>query len=132
METLGNGIGAKTGKNGQYKYYCEKCHYSCCKKYDWNRHILTSKHNKEILGTELEIKNGQNGQNGQIYNCIICEKNFKTNAGLWKHKKNCNKPQQQEQKQDKEKGEPTDKELFMMLINQNKELLEIVKNGTPL
>jgi len=140
METLGNDFGAKSGKIGQNKYYCEKCDYSCCKKYDWNRHILTSKHNKEISGNNLEINNGQKGQKGQNYQCNICEKNFKTNAGLWKHKQKCNKPPQKEQEKEQEKEQDKeettkneinfDKELIMMLIKQNAELMDIVKNGT--
>jgi len=135
MEILGNNSGAKTGKKGQYNYYCEKCNYSCCKKYDWNRHILTSKHHKEIVGNILEIKDGQKGQKGQIYQCNNCEKKFNTNAGLWKHKKKCNEEQQHEKKEEdvKEKEEPTDKELIMLLIKENSELknlvIKVLENG---
>ena len=26
------------------QFYCEKCYFICCKKGDYNRHVLTSKH----------------------------------------------------------------------------------------
>ena len=32
-----------TSKNIK-KFECEKCDYSCSKKGDWNRHLLTRKH----------------------------------------------------------------------------------------
>ena len=44
METFGNNLGAKKGKKGQINYYCEKCDFTCCKKYSWERHMETSKH----------------------------------------------------------------------------------------
>jgi hypothetical protein len=62
-----------------------------------------------------------------------CGKNFKTNSGLWKHKKVCN----QINCEIKSNNEPTDKELIVLLLKQhtklmeqNTELLEVIKNGT--
>jgi hypothetical protein len=131
MGTLGNNLGAKKGEKGQTEYYCIKCDYICCKKYSWERHLTTSKHIKELSGTNLEIEKGQKGQN---YSCENCEKKFKTTAGLWKHKNKGNCSDVTENK------EPTDKDLIMLLIKENCELrkgqtdikeiiLEIVKNG---
>jgi hypothetical protein len=88
--------------------------------------LLTKKH-KERIGNIQEIT--------KVLICSNCEKEFKTNAGLWKHKKKCN------QYQEKDTNEPTDKQLIMMLIKENSDLrkeqtdikeliLEIVKNGT--
>ena len=125
METLGNNLVAK---NGDRKYYCEKCNYMCCKKYNWDKHLMTSKHNLEMVGSSMEMAKWQKVAN---YQCNICNKLLQTNAGLWKHKKKCNS---------KEDKEPTDKELIMMLLKENSELrkeqtdikeiiLEIVKNG---
>ena len=84
MEIFGNDLGAKKGKKGQVDYYCEKCDFKCCKKYSWDRHILTSKHTKEIFVDDLGAKKGKKGQ--IEYFCENCEKSFQTNAGLWKHK----------------------------------------------
>ena len=141
METLGNNIGAKKGTKGQNIYHCEKCDYTCCKKYSWERHIGTSKHNQEIS----EIK----GKKGQDYLCENCDKCFHTNAGLWKHNKNCKnkicknniETPVEDICENKKLDEPTDKELMMMVVKQNAVLIkencdlknmmmEVIKNGT--
>jgi hypothetical protein len=118
------------------KFYCEVCHFICCKKSNYEIHCQTKKHRYRVSGNEME--NAEITKN-PIYECK-CGKDFKTNAGLWKHKQKCNQEkeqeQEQEQEQEKEKDEPTDKELIMMLIKDNSELknmiLEIVKNGISL
>jgi hypothetical protein len=132
METLGNKLGAKEGKRGQLGYVCDKCDYKCCKKYNWERHLLTSKH---LQVTESDHEVTEKGQKGQKNQCENCGKEYVSRNGLWKHKKNCS------QEQEHKKDEPSDKELMCMLIKQNSELikehsdikeliLEIVKNGT--
>ena len=130
METLGNKLVAKSGKKVADNYYCEKCHYSCCKIYNWKKHLATSKHNQETNGNILETKSGKKWQNENIC-CENCNKEFKTRSGLWKHTKICIK-------EDLKTTEKTDdKELIMMLVKQNtqlfeqnSEMLEIIKNGT--
>ena len=116
------------------KYSCELCHYYTTYSKDYNKHLLTKKHisvSKEIDGNNEEVE--------KVLTCQNCEKKFKTNAGLWKHKKKCS-GKQQSSTENKEKDEPSDKELIMMLIKENSELrkeqadikeiiLEIVKNG---
>jgi len=131
METLGNKIADKP----TVEFYCEICHYKTCHKGHYNEHLISLKH----------IKRKQNGNTGnkiadinfEINSicCKKCNKKFKTRSGLWKHNKNCNQQQEKNEEDEIKQGETKneinfDKELFMMLINQNKELLEIVKNGT--
>jgi len=72
MESLGNDLVAKSGK----KWHCVKCDYKCCKKYNWEKHLLTSKHTKEINGNDLEIEKWQKGQNKNSYSCVNCNKFF--------------------------------------------------------
>jgi len=84
MEILGNDLVAKSGKKWQTEYYCEKCDYKCFKIYNWNKHITTAKHNKEIIVDDLVAKSGKKWQIN--YSCEKCNKCFQTNAGLWKHK----------------------------------------------
>jgi hypothetical protein len=111
------------------KFCCELCNYFTCYSKDYKKHELTKKH-MEMNGTIKEIK--------KVLICKICEKEFKTNAGLWKHKQKCNSHPTNAiiTKQD----EPSDKEVMCMLIKQNSELikehsdikemiLEIIKNG---
>ena len=125
MEILGNDLEIEKGQKGQTKYYCEKCDFKCCKKYSWIRHIMTTKHTKEINGNDLEIEKGQKGQNKNNYSCVNCNKFFKTNAGLWKHQKKCHN------NTNKPINETIDKdELIIQLLKQNAELVEVLKNGT--
>jgi hypothetical protein len=125
-------LGAKRAKKGQSKYVCELCDFVCSKKYSWERHILTSKH---LEVTESEQMVTEKGQKGQKNCCENCGKEYLSRNGLWKHKKVCKFDEtivSNTTSNDKNSEIKFDKELFMMLINQNKELLEIVKNGTPL
>lgn len=55
-------------------FFCEKCNYTTNRKLNYERHINSQKHNNK--------KNVK-------YQCIFCEKQFKTKAGLWKHNNNC-------------------------------------------
>ena len=131
METFGNNLGAKTSKNEQYEYVCESCDYKCCKRFNWDRHVLTAKHLQETNGNILETKKEQNEQKGQIkeFACENCDKEFKTRSGLWKHNKNCNN-EDNKNNEDIKNNENDDKELIMMLVKQNSEMLEVIKNGT--
>jgi hypothetical protein len=92
MATFSNNFGAKKGKKGQIEYKCEPCYFLCCKKYSWDRHILTSKHqnatNSNKIATEKEQK-GQNEPKEQKLSCDKCNKEFKDRTGLWRHKKKC-------------------------------------------
>ena len=102
------------------KYHCVYCDFQCSQKCDWERHLLRRKHVSSAEGNKMEIK-----KTLKTFTCD-CGKIFKTNAGLWKHanKGTCIKSNDLKQEIN------LDKELMLMLINQNKELLEIVKNGT--
>ena len=83
------------------QYCCENCDYTTCYSKDFKKHIMLS---KEISGKVAEIK--------KVLNCEFCNKEFKTNSGLWKHNQKCSKYQQETINND----EPTDKQLIMMLI----------------
>ena len=63
-------------------FYCEICDFKCCKKGDWNRHILTAKHIKLTIANEFNIKNK--------YECQFCNKTYESRNGIWKHSKICN------------------------------------------
>jgi hypothetical protein len=141
MATLSNNLVAFCGKNGSNTYSCNYCDYTCSKKYNWDKHILTLKHTSAILSNEKMAKNGKKWQN-ELFRCEKCEKEYNNRSGLWRHKKICNS--KQETKGENEQivnDEPSDKQLIMMLIKENSELrkeqadikeiiLEIVKNGT--
>jgi|LauGreDrversion4_2_1035121.scaffolds.fasta_scaffold49850_3 Txe/YoeB family toxin of Txe-Axe toxin-antitoxin module len=135
METLGNNLVAKSGKKVANNYYCEKCDYKCSKIYNWKKHIGTSKHQQETLGNILETPSGKKEHNESHNCCEKCNKEFKTRSGLWKHKKDCYIEDVEHNKMenilvDKNDDKNIDKDLILMLIKQNTELLEVIKNGT--
>ena len=49
------------------KFYCEKCHYECSRKHDYNKHLLTAKHNMEMYGNSKVVDK---------YECNTCNKIF--------------------------------------------------------
>jgi hypothetical protein len=59
---------------------------------------------------------------------LNCNKGYKTNSGLWKHKNNCNKNYKDDNTEIE--NNMSDKDLIMMLVKQNTELLEVIKNGS--
>jgi hypothetical protein len=105
------------------KFYCKNCDYGCCKKSSWEQHLLTAKHSK----ANFELM-----QANKEYVCEKCTIKFKHQSSYCRHKKKC-----QETKLEIDKDEPTDKELILLLLKQhtklmeqNSELLEVIKNGT--
>ena len=119
MATDGNGIQAKQDKY----FHCELCDYSTCIKYNYKNHINTIKHKNNVLSTN---DNENQGNSSKKFECDICHKNYNDRTGLWKHKKKCCK-------KDDEINEISDKELIMMIIKQNAELIKEnidMKNNT--
>ena len=118
------------------KFYCEKCQFKCSLKSDMYRHLSTRKHKTNADGIKMELNYINLHSNKHHCNC---GKEYKTQSGLWKHQQKCNiEDPNQNNNQDniqtnndvKEKSDICDKELFMTLLKQNAELLEIIKNGT--
>jgi len=130
METLGDNLGAKKGLKGQHEYVCKLCDFKCCKKYAWDRHIMTSKHIEVTSGDELVTGKGQKGQKYAKYWCENCNKVYLSRNGLWKHKQKCKDDDETNdiKKDIKELAKQiTDKdELIMFLIKENSEFKNII------
>ena len=60
-------------QKGANFFICEKCNFKCNKKYNYNKHILTAKHNNQQNQQEKCQKGAKNAKN---YNNLLCE--------LWK------------------------------------------------
>lgn len=60
------------------KYSCEKCIFYTIFKSRYNSHLLTKRH-------KLQIENSATF----IHSCSICNKKFKTQSGIWSHRKKC-------------------------------------------
>jgi hypothetical protein len=84
------------------KFICEKCHFKCFTKTDWNRHLTRAKHIKTINDNEKNLENLK-----PKYVCNNCEKEYSDRAGLWRHKKKCH-------------------ELILNIIQQNTEFKDML------
>jgi hypothetical protein len=109
-------------KNG-HKFYCENCHYSTCKKSSYSEHLLSSKHINSINNNPNLLKICS------TYVCKNCQKTYKDNSGLWRHKKKCNK----EEQHSTSIPEITP-ELIMSILKQNSDLQNVIitQNNTIL
>ena len=105
-----------TSKNS-FKFYCEKCNFKCCKKGDYNKHLLTRKHNKEANGDK---KNS-------AFVCENCDKVYLSRGSLWKHEKKCFENIDYSKDKEKEQTNETPgmitPEIVVKLLTQNQELL---------
>jgi hypothetical protein len=113
------------------KFFCEVCNFSCCKKGDLNRHILTPKH------LNLTLSNGSVTENTSksVNVCDICSKEYKSRNGLWNHKKKCNTIEEDTKEQNSITPElvmeliKNNKELQNIILEQNNTINNLVKNG---
>jgi hypothetical protein len=90
------------------------------------RHILTQKHinaTKELLKTTNIGDKNCDTKSSHKYQCVNCDKIYKHHSSLWKHNKCCTyikKPIEPNF------SEPTEKELIILLLKDNKVLQELV------
>ena len=123
-----------------FPFYCKFCDYGTSKKSSINNHYMSAKHQKamgvnEAVNPEL--------CSTQSYECQVCNKTYKDNSGLWRHKKKCQEKaevhtESKDKSEEKEKSEEkdlSDKEIIKMLIKENSEfktmILEVVKTIQP-
>jgi len=109
-----------TPKNAVLRH-CKKCDFACSKNSDWNRHILTAKHQKDDVWITMDYNftpKNANALSVCVYSCE-CGKQYKYRQGLYKHKKMCKN--MNNVKEVNENKDSLDKDLIMMLIKENKE-----------
>ena len=135
----------KTSKNSQ-EYICIFCDFICSKRGDYNRHILRPKHVEMTQMIQNDTK--KTSKNSQKYICK-CGSIYKHHSGLYRHKKICkfdnsmtnSITNMKEEEYFKMSNSVTDKDLIIMLIKQNTDLvketnefknimMEVIKNGT--
>ena len=124
METLGNKIMPKLCSG----FYCDNCHYNTSKKSSYINHTLSAKHQKSIKVNILETNGNQIMPKlcSTKYSCENCNKEFKNRSGLWKHKQKC----KTKTNNDVKCVELNEKDLILMLINDNKELRNLLLEQT--
>jgi hypothetical protein len=67
-------------------FHCECCDYTCSKKSEWTKHILTRKHIANDTSMTNEDKKIATG-----HCCDNCGNEYKHRQGLWAHSKKCQK-----------------------------------------
>jgi hypothetical protein len=110
------------------KFHCEQCDYYTSKKSNFDKHILTAKHQKCYFGNNLEI----NGNDDNSTVCKSCGHKYKTVSGLWKHSKKCSQKDKTQILLDMIKKDENvkdylmeqNKHLISQLSEQNKTLME--------
>lgn len=109
-----------TPKNAK-NFECKKCDFKCSKQSDWNRHILTRKHNNDskmiVTDSILTPKNAK-------YVCD-CGKTYKWDSGFYRHKKTCSIIQTEETINNNTiSTTDIDKELLMKMLLKNQDIIE--------
>ena len=69
-----------------FPFYCKFCDYGTSKKSSINNHYTSAKHQKA-----MNVNGPVNPElcSTLSYECQICNKTYKDNSGLWRHKKKC-------------------------------------------
>jgi len=110
-------FGCRKRKENANKFECKICNFTCSKESEWKRHNVTSKHVNRITGIYKT----------PITHICKCGKQYKYSRGLWEHKQKCNGLMRtQSTEQPPEISNPVDSSLILELLNQNKELHQMV------
>ena len=117
MDIFGNNIKQIKQKLSK-KFFCLKCDYITDRKNNLSTHLLSSRHILEINGNQIKQVLGG------LFACDICSKTYKTNAGLWKHKKICITICDKLIKATDEP--PISSNLIMELIKDNKDMKQLI------
>jgi len=125
----------KMPKNAE-KFICEKCNFTCCKKSNWDTHILTAKHKIRSNTNEIPKKMPKN------YECI-CGRQYTHASSLWNHKRVCNEHKKNaddvvDNKVSTEEPQivsimetliKENQDFKKLLIEQNSQIMEVAKNS---
>jgi len=101
------------------EFYCEKCEFICYKKSNYTKHLLTRKHVNDNKINESDAE--------KCHVCDVCNKQFKDRSGLWRHKKKtCTIPTQHGTEVSMPVPPQIDPNLIIELLKENKELREMM------
>ena len=106
------------------RFTCKNCDYLTDKKSSYDKHLLTSKHIKLTnVNTFSNNSCSKITDTNKIFNCKLCDKEFSSRVGLWKHNKTCNKYEEKTITIDSLKDDVKNLlDLVMELTNTNIEL----------
>jgi hypothetical protein len=120
-------------------FCCNNCNYSTCNSKDYNKHLSTAKHQASAGLNTIEQKNPK--KSDVLFNCA-CGKTYTARNSLWYHKQKCTT--NATTPTEKDTPLPVDdpmqtniilelvkqnQEFKQLLIEQNKTIIELAKNG---
>ena len=125
----------KMPKNAK-NFYCELCDFRCSKQSNYNKHLSTAKHKNATICNNSATEKCQKMPNQ--FRCE-CGKQYKERTALWRHKQKCqiieSKKEIVDEIIDDKAGEKivendtsSIKELFLTMMNENKELRNMLKS----
>jgi hypothetical protein len=111
----------KMPKNAE-KYYCEKCNFTCSKKSNWTKHILTLKH---MNGYKMVTNGDKIMPKNAEFECE-CGNTYKHRQGLYRHKKTCSIVQGEENQtiiQNQIDNSSLTEKMIELVMSKNQEFL---------
>jgi hypothetical protein len=126
----------KRQKNAK-NFVCEFCNFKCCKNSEWERHLFTTKHEKnEKRYKMIQFFDKKTPKNSLETTACMCGKTYKHYSGLWRHKKICDfksepiKPDNEEPFHEIKLLTTLITDLVKSNTELQKSVLEVCKNGT--
>lgn len=102
------------------KYDCEICHFRTSNKCNYNKHLLTAKHQSLTF---------VNKHNAEEFICDKCSKNYKSRVGLWSHNKKCSAKENYIPLLQSSQIDDNNEEMYCLSSSNNKMILEIIKDN---
>jgi hypothetical protein len=99
-------VNEKMPKNADL-FECKLCDFVCSKLSNYKTHLLTRKHQKKANSNEKMPPSAEL----QKFTCDLCNKSYKDNSGLWRHKNKCLKK---------------DNDLVLILLKENHEFKQML------
>ncbi len=111
-------------KKSQPDFNCKICDYQCSRKTDYEKHLLTRKHEMK----QNETKKSQ--KSVTPFMCLKCNKVLKSRTSYWRHTKNCCGENEvicnTITSEVDEPSDGKDKDVIMLLLKQNQEFKELI------
>jgi len=130
---------SKKSQKVSHFFSCVDCDYKTCKKTDYEKHLSTDKHKIRTNDSKMVENDSKKSQKvGKLFECK-CGKIYKYDSGYYRHKKVCSeiKTELNQEINIINNEDLSDKDLILLLlkqhtklVEQNSELLEVIKNGT--
>ena len=114
-------------------FRCETCDYNTCRKTNYDKHVMTSKHIKTTNAIQNTTESSK--KVADLFWCD-CGNSYKHHSSLWKHRKTCKKKEVLVETPTSDASNNTlvpcefIMEMFKeMLKNQNEQMIELISKG---